>query len=143
MSKVSENICSLKELPKFALDVLKSLGDSGIVLLRGNLASGKTSFVQAFAHALGVNDVITSPTFSILHEYDKGIFHYDIYQCGSEGFLKNGLLEKLDEKGYHLIEWGDETFEKMLQRFKIPYTTIDITIENSKRLYKVQTHAHA
>lgn len=143
MSKLYSRLCTLKTLPNLVHDILEDIGENGIILLRGTLASGKTSFVQAFATALGIKENIGSPTFCILHEYDKSIFHYDIYQCGSDGFLQNGLMEKFDEKGYHLIEWGDEAFEKILQRFGIGYSTVDITLDNSKRLYKVHINAYA
>lgn len=135
--------CDLKELPTLALEIMHQMPQGGILLLRGNLASGKTSFVKAFANVLGVQADIASPTFSILHEYDQKLFHYDIYQCGSDGFLSSGLLEKFDEEGYHLVEWGDNSFEKILQRFGITYATLDIEINNLKRTYKVNMNAHS
>lgn len=130
-------------LAKLTEEILSDVGSSGIILLRGNLASGKTSFVSAFAKSLGIDEAISSPTFSILHEYEKGLFHYDIYQCGSEGFLQNGLIEKLDEDGYHLIEWGDASFEAVLQKFGLKYSTIDIETLDLKRIYKVNIDAYA
>ncbi len=133
----------MAHLPKLAEEILADVGSSGIILLRGNLASGKTSFVTAFAKALNIDEAISSPTFSILHEYEKGLFHYDIYQCGSEGFLQNGLIEKLDEDGYHLIEWGDASFEAVLQKFGLRYSTIDIETTDLKRIYKVNIDAYA
>lgn len=134
--------CNVDELPLLAQEIIQHMPKGGILLLRGNLASGKTSFVKAFAKVLGIQDVIASPTFSILHEYEQKLFHYDIYQCGSEGFLSSGLLEKFDEEGYHLVEWGDDAFEKILQRFAITYATLDIEINNLKRTYKVNINAH-
>lgn len=143
MSKTYEKVCDLAHLDEIAHDVLVELKEGGIVLLRGTLASGKTTFVRAFAQALGVKAAIASPTFSILHEYDTKLFHYDIYQCKTEGFLKSGLMEKLDCAGYHLIEWGDEEFEALLNHYGFEYSTIDIDIKASKRIYKVTLHAHA
>ncbi|MDD3342504.1 MAG: tRNA (adenosine(37)-N6)-threonylcarbamoyltransferase complex ATPase subunit type 1 TsaE [Sulfurospirillaceae bacterium] len=135
--------CDFNTLPAFAQEIVNQMPQGGIILLRGNLASGKTSFVKAFATVLGINEAISSPTFSILHEYEQKLFHYDIYQCGCEGFLSSGLIEKLDVEGYHLIEWGDTSFEKILQRFAMAYTTIDIEIDGLKRTYKVNMNAHA
>lgn len=132
----------IAHLSKLTEEILADVGTSGIVLLRGNLASGKTSFVTVFAKSLGIDEAISSPTFSILHEYEKGLFHYDIYQCGSEGFLQNGLIEKLDEDGYHLIEWGDASFEAILQKFGLRYSTIDIETTDLKRIYKVNIDAY-
>lgn len=135
--------CDLTTLPALAKEIRQQMPKGGILLLRGNLASGKTSFVKAFANVLGIKEDIASPTFAILHEYDQKLFHYDIYQCGSEGFLSSGLLEKLDEEGYHLIEWGDIFFEKILQSFAFPYATLDIETDDLKRTYKVDMNAYA
>ena len=143
MKKTYLRESDLAHLPKLTEDILSDIGSFGIILLRGNLASGKTSFVTAFAKTLGIDEAISSPTFSILHEYEKGLFHYDIYQCGSEGFLQNGLIEKLDEDGYHLIEWGDASFEAILQKFGLRYSTIDIETIDLKRIYKVNIDAYA
>lgn len=140
---IYEKMCDLAHLEAFAKDVKAQLGESGIVLLRGNLASGKTAFVTAFAKAMDIHEPISSPTFSILHEYEGQLFHYDIYQCESDGFLKSGLIEKLDAPGYHLIEWGGADFEKILQHFGIGYSTIDIEPIDTKRNYKVHINAYA
>lgn len=143
MKKSYQRESDLEHLPKLTKEILSDVGSFGIILLRGNLASGKTAFVTAFAKTLGIDEAISSPTFSILHEYDKGLFHYDIYQCGSEGFLQNGLIEKLDEEGYHLVEWGDASFEAVLQKFGLRYSTIDIETIDLKRNYKVNIDAYA
>ncbi|MBN1839551.1 MAG: tRNA (adenosine(37)-N6)-threonylcarbamoyltransferase complex ATPase subunit type 1 TsaE [Campylobacterales bacterium] len=143
MSPTYEKVCDLAHLEMFAKEIKEALGSSGVLLLRGTLASGKTAFVKAFAKALDIQEAISSPTFSILHEYEGKLFHYDIYQCGSEGFLKSGLVEKLDLPGYHLIEWGDDEFEKLLHHFGIEYSTIDISPHDLQRHYKVHMHAYA
>ena len=143
MSRYFEKVCDLTHLDAFATEIKDALGNGGVLLLRGNLASGKTAFVKAFANTLGIKEAIASPTFSILHEYAGKLFHYDIYQCGSKGFLQSGLIEKLDAEGYHLIEWGDAEFEKLLRHFGVGYSTIDIETMDLKRNYKVQINAYA
>lgn len=143
MSKSYEKVCDLAHLDAFAEEIKRELGHSGVLLLRGNLASGKTAFVKAFAKVLDIKESISSPTFSILHEYEGKLFHYDIYQCGTDGFLKSGLIEKLDADGYHLIEWGESEFEKLLHHFGIAYSTIDIETMDLKRKYKVHINAYA
>lgn len=143
MSQSYEKVCDLAHLDAFAHEIKEALGEEGILLLRGNLASGKTAFVKAFANALGINEAISSPTFSILHEYEGKLFHYDIYQCGTKGFLQSGLIEKLDTEGYHLIEWGDDEFEKVLRHFGVAYSTLDIETMDLQRHYKVHINAYA
>lgn len=136
-----EIVCDLKSLDTFASKVLQQMKNGGILLLRGNLASGKTSFVKAFAKQLGIHEAVSSPTFSILNEYNNRLFHYDIYQCGVDGFLKSGLMEKLEDDGYHLIEWGEQDFELLLKHYGMPYSTIDIQAQDLNRRYKVTLNA--
>ncbi|MSN96759.1 tRNA (adenosine(37)-N6)-threonylcarbamoyltransferase complex ATPase subunit type 1 TsaE [Campylobacter sp. FMV-PI01] len=125
-------ILGLNELSK----IVEILPKDGIILLKGNLASGKTTLVKEIAKIYGFNQNICSPTFSIMQNYDK-IYHYDIYQYGSERILQNGLFENLFEDGLHLIEWADEGLERMLKKFNLPYCTVEIEILNNKRNYKV------
>lgn len=137
-----EKICSLKELSYFTKEIIMQLGESGILLLKGDLAAGKTTFVKEFVRSLGLHVEVSSPTFSILNEYEKKVFHYDIYQDGFDGFLENGLFEELEKDGYHLIEWADEKMEKLLEKLGMNYIKIEIKSIQDKRIYKV-TNAHA
>lgn len=129
---------------KFILDeaelneLAKILPKTGIILLRGTLASGKTTLVKAIVKNLGSKSEVSSPTFSILNEYDKNIFHYDIYQCKTDGFLKQGLLENLSENGLHLIEWANEDFAEILDKLGFEYCIVEIEYQDNKRLYKVR-----
>lgn len=119
-----------------------TLPKEGIVLLKGNLAAGKTTLVEAYAKALHVKDNVSSPTFSVMNRYDERLFHYDIYQKGVEGFMQQGLFENLMHPGLHVIEWADESFEKLLNHIGLDYTTIHIEPAGEKRQYKVH-YAHA
>jgi len=84
---------------------------------------------------LGLHAEVSSPTFSIMHEYEDRVYHYDIYQNGIEGFLQSGLLEKLDEPKYHLIEWADDRFEEVLDKYGFSYMKIEIETVKDKRGY--------
>ena len=88
-------------------ELVQVLPKSGVVLLSGDLASGKTTLVKAIIKAHGIDESVTSPTFSLMQIYGKDIYHYDIYQIGFDGMAKNGLFENLFEEGLHLVEWGD------------------------------------
>jgi tRNA threonylcarbamoyladenosine biosynthesis protein TsaE len=133
-------ICALDEVKDFVKEVLDNLGEDGIVLLKGNLASGKTTFVKKFVEALGLRVEVSSPTFSIMNEYENRVCHYDIYQNGIDGFLQSGLLEKLDEPKYHLIEWADDKLEEILKQYGFEYITIEIETIEDKRGYSICTH---
>lgn len=122
-------------------NLAKELPCSGIVLLRGTLASGKTTLVRAIAKIHGVISEVTSPTFSVMQSYEgQGgvrIYHYDIYQKGVEGLLANGLFENLFEEGLHLVEWGDEKLEKTLKRYGVKFWKININLQGNTRKYEV------
>lgn len=81
-----------------------------VVVLAGDLGAGKTALVQGFGRALGVNDRITSPTFTLAHVYEGNhvVHHLDVYRLEeiSEA-LDLGIPELLDDGGVVLIEWGD------------------------------------
>ncbi len=134
---------SIAELSDLIGKIIDFSGDIEIFLLRGDLASGKTTFVKEFVKKIGSNESVTSPTFSVQNVYDGKVFHYDIYQKGVENFLSEGLLEELDKEGYHFIEWADERFEKLLDGFQMDYVTIDIEkTARNKRVYKVEKCIH-
>jgi len=112
------------------VDIIKyieeMLPNGGIVLLVGDLASGKTTLVQNFVKTLGLKDEATSPTFSILNIYDDKVYHYDIYNEGSDKFMQSGLLENLELEGYHFIEWADEKLEEMIKASGFEFMKIEI-----------------
>ena len=82
-----------------------------ILLLKGNLGSGKTTFSQFLLKELGSSDEISSPTYSIVNEYDtpKGkIFHFDLYRLKSvEEAYDFGIEEYLDNGYLSIIEWPE------------------------------------
>jgi tRNA threonylcarbamoyladenosine biosynthesis protein TsaE len=115
----------------------------GVVILSGDLAAGKTTLVKEIVNSLGVSDSVTSPTFSLQQCYGDRIFHYDIYNHGLEHFISLGMLEELDKKGLHFVEWGDEELLKILEGAGIPTVVIEIDkTPDNKREYRIN-YAHA
>jgi len=104
---------TLDELDTLAEDIITNF-PSGVVILRGDLAAGKTTLVKHIAKKLGVKEDVTSPTFSLQQCYGEKLFHYDIYNHGLEHFLSLGMLEELEKEGLHLIEWGDDALRELL-----------------------------
>ena len=91
---------------------IASLARSGdVVLVAGEMGSGKTAFAQGFGQALGVSEPITSPTFTLVHSYDTGgitLHHADLYRLERLGEVADLALGELAEfDGVVLVEWGD------------------------------------
>ena len=126
----------LDALSTVAQEIQNQLPKGGVVILKGDLAAGKTSLTQAFALFLGEEDVVTSPTFSLQQCYGKRLFHYDLYNKGIQNFFALGLLEELEKEGYHLIEWGDESLKELLDSAGIETMMIEIEKDKDKRVYK-------
>ncbi|WP_457744099.1 tRNA (adenosine(37)-N6)-threonylcarbamoyltransferase complex ATPase subunit type 1 TsaE [Sulfurimonas sp.] len=128
------------ELNVLVDEILKYF-QNGVVILRGDLAAGKTTLVKEIAKQMGYDDDVTSPTFSLQQCYGDKIFHYDIYNHGLEHFISLGMLEELDKEGLHFIEWGDEKLVTLLTSVGIETMTIDIEkTSNDTREYTVCTH---
>ena len=115
----------------------------GVVILKGDLAAGKTTLVKAVVNAMGIEDEVTSPTFSLQQVYGDKIYHYDMYNHGLEHFLSLGMLEELEKDGIHFVEWGDDELVNLLSSAEIPTVVIEIEkIADDEREYRVD-YAHA
>lgn len=128
----------LEDLDKF-IDILKEklLNKDIVVLLRGDLASGKTTLVKKFVKSLKIEETVTSPTFSVQSTYGKNIYHYDIYNKELENFISTGLLEEFEKPGIHFVEWGDERLEQILKEYGFDYMTITIEKKEYSREYSI------
>jgi tRNA threonylcarbamoyladenosine biosynthesis protein TsaE len=87
-----------------------------VMLLAGELGTGKTVLTQGLAEGLDVQDVVTSPTFTLVHHYDGRIpfFHLDVYRLERLGELAElGIDELLEAGGLVVVEWGDVVAAEM------------------------------
>jgi tRNA threonylcarbamoyladenosine biosynthesis protein TsaE len=78
--------------------------------LVGPLGAGKTQFAKGFAAGLGVHEVVNSPSFTLMAEYDGRLplFHQDLYRlAGAEDAIQGGLLDERQEEGVTITEWAD------------------------------------
>ena len=109
-----------------------------IICLNGELGSGKTLFTKGFAQALGIKDNITSPTFSIIKEYDGELplYHMDVYRL--DGNTNGVNIEEYYTKGgVVIIEWAD-TIKDIL-----PKERLDIKIkvlDENKRVFVINPY---
>lgn len=117
---------SEQETKQIGLEMGKRAKPGDIFCLSGDLGVGKTVFTKGFAQGLGITDYITSPTFTIINEYEGNIpfYHFDVYRISS--------LDEMDDTGYEeyftgngvcLIEWAE-----LIEEF-IPSTAYWIEIE--------------
>lgn len=130
----------LDELYIVVNDILSNISN-GVIILRGDLAAGKTTLVQAISKKYNLKDDVTSPTFSLQQCYGENLFHYDIYNHGLDHFIALGMLEELEKDGLHFIEWGDDRLMDILTNAGIETIIIDIKkIDNDSREYTICTH---
>jgi tRNA threonylcarbamoyladenosine biosynthesis protein TsaE len=108
-----------------------------VVLLQGDLASGKTTLVKKYIESCGIRQNVTSPTFAVQSVYPNNIFHYDIYNKELKNFIASGLLEEFEKEGIHFVEWGDASLEKILQEYGFEYLTIKIEKQQDSRIYNI------
>lgn len=132
-------IVNIDEIDTVVDEILSHIRN-GVVLLKGDLASGKTTLVKAVAKKLGCEDDVTSPTFSLQQCYGKDIFHYDIYNHGFEHFISLGMVEELEKDGLHFVEWADDELKEFLDSVGIEFLEIDIKKLENKREYTICTH---
>lgn len=115
----------------FGKEFAESLEKDSVIALMGPLGAGKTTLSKAIAKGLGVTETITSPTFTIVQEYESGrlpLYHFDVYRVHDEEELfEMGFEEYLHKGGVCLIEWAD-LIEDML-----PSKTIRIYIDYGEK----------
>lgn len=125
-------IQSLEHIHEAAREFIAAMGDNTVFALYGKMGAGKTTFIKALCQELGVEDVVTSPTFAVINEYRSDIageliYHFDFYRIKK--------LEEVYDMGYEdyfysgalcFIEWP-ELVEELL-----PGNTVKVTIEENE-----------
>lgn len=130
---------NLEETQKIAMNFAESLKAGDIILLSGDLGAGKTQFTKGIAKGLGIDDLVPSPTFTIMNSFGGRLFHFDLYRLNSfEELLSIGAEEFLYSDGISVLEWpecvGVENFPNyaiMVKIEKIDDTTRQITIRRN------------
>lgn len=113
----------------FAKNLAKILKVKDIVVLTGELGSGKTKFVEGFLSYFNLQNEISSPTFTIVNEYqnnDISIYHFDVYRLNDSSEFYEIGGEEYFEEGICLIEWGE------LIQDVLPSNYIHITFKKDK-----------
>lgn len=102
---------------KIACEYAKTLKKGDVLLLDGEMGAGKTVFVKGIAKALCIKDVITSPTYAYMNDYDGILYHYDCYRLSSgEDAEGLGLTDYFYADGICVVEWS-ENIKEVLPEF--------------------------
>ena len=106
-----------------------------VVVLNGDLGAGKTTFTKGIAKGLGIKEIIKSPTFTIIHEYQDGripLYHMDAYRLENGGAEDLGLDEYFDGDGVSVVEWAQFAEDELPDEFLA--ITFKRTDDESKRI---------
>ncbi|HTP88673.1 MAG TPA: tRNA (adenosine(37)-N6)-threonylcarbamoyltransferase complex ATPase subunit type 1 TsaE [Bryobacteraceae bacterium] len=107
-------------------EIARELPPKATVLLIGNLGAGKTTLAKGIAQGLGAVtvDEVSSPTFTLIHEYSDRLYHIDLYRLDTAAQVATlGLDEIFDREAIVLVEWGERFPELM------PAARIEIRLE--------------
>ncbi|MFK7000085.1 tRNA (adenosine(37)-N6)-threonylcarbamoyltransferase complex ATPase subunit type 1 TsaE [Flavobacterium oreochromis] len=129
---------SLENIENIATQVLATNPEK-IILFNGEMGAGKTTFIKTLCKVLGVKDATSSPTFSLVNEYEANnnqiIYHFDVYRLKSQTeALDMGIDEYLYSGHWCFIEWA----EKISDLIPENHTVVNIsTLEDGKRLLEL------
>ena len=127
-----------KETENFGRRLGESLSAGDVVAMVGDLGTGKTTLTGYIARGLGIKETVSSPTFTIIKEYNSGrlpLYHFDVYRIGDPEELFNiGADEYFDGDGVCVVEWADLVSEELPENSK--YIFIEYGEKEGERLYK-------
>ena len=112
-----------QQMIDFGQNLAKTLEVPAVIELVGDVGAGKTTITKGIARGLGIDDEITSPTFTLSKRYSfkregKECFlvHYDFYRLNDPGIMSEDLLENIQDKNtITIIEWGDSVSDLLLE----------------------------
>ncbi|MGV3684199.1 MAG: tRNA (adenosine(37)-N6)-threonylcarbamoyltransferase complex ATPase subunit type 1 TsaE [Daejeonella sp.] len=128
------DVRDVDDLPAAAREVLAFANDEKIFLFNGEMGAGKTTFIKAICHEIGIADAVSSPTYSIINEYNYKYgkaFHFDFFRIKNEAEAYDiGFEEYLYSGNFCFIEWP----EKIKSLW--PPTYIEVVINQGEDLLR-------
>lgn len=121
---IEKDTASPEETIAFGICLGRLLKDGDLLCLTGDLGAGKTHLTKGIARGLGVEEVVTSPTYTILQVYEGKIplYHFDFYRIErSEELFDIGFEEYISGRGVSIVEWSDK-FPAVLPRERLTVT---------------------
>jgi tRNA threonylcarbamoyladenosine biosynthesis protein TsaE len=136
--KMDIEVNSLADLNVVAQQLSDFAGSEKVFIFEGDMGAGKTTFIKTFCAALGVTDVVSSPTYSIVNEYDSpigSVFHFDFYRIKDiREAYDLGYEEYFYGGGICLIEWPERVEELLPEH----YIKVEIKVlAEDRRLFKL------
>lgn len=136
LCKMEIAVNDLSALPNAAAQLLAFAGEEKIFIFDGDMGAGKTTFIKTFCQVLGVADVVSSPTYSIVNEYEsvKGsVYHFDFYRIKDiQEAYDLGYEEYFYGGGICLIEWPERVAELLPDHLvKVEISIVD----ESRRIF--------
>ena len=132
------NISSLNDLPEACKKLFGIFGGIKIFAIQAPMGAGKTTFIKEFCKHIGSKDNFSSPTYSIINEYNSPqgkIFHFDLFRLKSQAEVFDlGIEEYLESNNYCFIEWP----ELILDIIPKPYLSININVAGNNRYLRVE-----
>ncbi len=136
--KRSITIKNEEDTREFGLELGRTVKEGQVIAMIGDLGTGKTTLTKYIAEGLGVNEMISSPTFTIVKEYHSGrlpLYHFDVYRIADpEEFWNIGAEEYLNGKGVCIVEWADLVLEEIPE--DALFIFIDYGQTEGERIYK-------
>ncbi len=106
-----------------------------VLAYEGDLGAGKTAFTRGIARGLGINDPVTSPTYTIVNEYLSGrlpLFHFDMYRLsGADDLFDIGWEDYLERGGVCAVEWSETVNEALTDPIRV---RIEKTGEDTRKI---------
>ncbi len=125
-------ISDLDELSVFAKSLSQVVRPGLTINLVGEIGAGKTALTKLLLHHLGVTDVIKSPTYTIVNQYDVDkfrVYHADVYRIVDEDELYNiGFEDYFSRKTAMIVEWGD-MYRDYIKELSFDYMEIEIKVD--------------
>ena len=126
---------SPEETEAVAAALAQTLSPGTVIAYEGDLGAGKTAFTRGLAKGLGVTDIVTSPTYTIVNEYLGGrcpLFHFDMYRLASADDLWDiGWEDYLDRGGICAVEWSENVADAMENAIRVRIEKLE---ENTRKI---------
>ncbi|MBN2260102.1 MAG: tRNA (adenosine(37)-N6)-threonylcarbamoyltransferase complex ATPase subunit type 1 TsaE [Clostridiales bacterium] len=131
-------IHNLEDMVRLGKILSENINDQSIICLTGDLGAGKTTLTQAIMKGLGIDEPITSPTYTTVNEYDNSIkiFHFDVYRINDiDEMFEIGFDDYMDQKAIKIIEWAN-IIEEIIPEDSI-WINIIYTDDANERLVEI------